>query len=189
MKIKCLFLTVAALLFLFNGCNKDAFFGEDPEVTLKAAKVPIPSKGKLCMEYNYDVPLMAVDGTPYGPIPQIFISGEAWLSGHVTGMGKLRAESWMKGISAYLDMDAWSQHKVVIVAVYESIMYGANGDYIDLVSHIRIDVTDPETRLITGDWVITGGSGKFEDAIGSGILDGILPCWNTEGTIEFPNKK
>jgi hypothetical protein len=186
MKIKCLFLTVAALLFLFNGCNKDALFDEEPEVTLKAAKVPVPSKGNICMEYNYDVPLMPVDGTPYGPIPQLFMSGEAWLSGNVTHMGKLREESWMKGISAYLDKDALSQGKVIIVAVYDAIMYGANGDYIELISNIRVDVTDPETRLITGDWVLTGGSGKFKDAISSGTLSGNLPCWNSEGTIEFP---
>jgi hypothetical protein len=189
MKLKCFFLTVAALLFLFNGCNNDTFFGEEPEVTLKAAKVPVPLKGKICMEYNYDVPLMAVDGTPYGPIPQLFMSGEAWLSGNLTHMGKLREESWMKGISAYLDMDALSQGKVIIVAVYDAVMYAANGDYTEVISNIRVDVTDQENKTITGDWVETGGSGKFEDVIGSGTLSGILPCWNSEGTVEFPNKK
>jgi len=186
MKLKCLFLTVAALLFLFNGCNKDAFFDEEPEVILKAAKVPVPLKGEMCMEYNYDVPLMAVDGTPYGPIPQLFMSGEAWLSGNLTHMGKLREESWMKGINAYLDMAALSQGKVIIVAVYDAIIYGANGDYTELISNIRVDATDPENRKITGDWEITGGSGKFENVTGSGVLNGNLPCWNSEGTIEYP---
>ena len=184
MKLKCLFFTVATLLFLFNGCNKDAFFGEEHDVVLKKANVPVPMKGEVCMEYNYDVPLMHVEGTPYGPIPEIYMSGEAWLSGHVTHMGKLSEESWMKGISAYLDKEALSTGRVIIVAVYDAIMYGASGDYTELLSNIRVDVTDPENSTITGEYTVIGGSGKYENVIGSGIFSGDLPCWNSEGTVE-----
>ena len=188
MKLKFLFLTVAALLFLFNGCNKDTFFEEESNIELKKANVPIPFKGEVCMEYNYDVPLMHVDGTPYGPIPDLYLSGEAWLSGNVTHMGKLTDESWMKGINASLDMEALSKGRVIIVAVYDAIMYAAKGDYIELLSNIRIDATDPENRTITGEYNVIGGTGRFENAVGSGIFSGDLPCWSSEGTIEYPRE-
>ena len=189
MKLKCLFLTVATLLFLFNGCNKDAFFGEEPDVTLKSANVPIPMKGEMCMTYNYDVPLRHVEGTPYGPIPNLYVSGEAWLSGHMTHMGKLGEESWMRSISAQLDMDALSKGRVVIAAVFEATTYGASGDYSQLLTHVRLDVTNPEQVTITGDWETTGGSGRYENNKGSGVLSGDIPCWYVDGTVVGPDKK
>ena len=184
MKLKCLFLTVATLLFLFYGCNKDAFFGEEPDVVLKRAHVPVPSKGEICMTYNNDVPLRHVDGTPYGPIPDLYVSGEAWLSGHMSHMGKLGDESWMRSISAQLDMEALSKGKVVIAAVFEAFCFGASGDYTVGLTNIRLDVTDREHWTITGVWELTGGSGKYENTIGSGVLSGDIPCWYMEGTLE-----
>lgn len=177
---------VAALLLL-AGCAKDDMFNETqglPE--LKKAKVPIPSKGEICMVYNHDVPLRHVDGTPYGPIPDLYVSGEAWLSGQMTHMGKLSEESWMRSISAQLDKDALSEGKVVIAAVFEATSYGASGDYTVGLSNVRLDVTNPDQWTITGFWEITGGSGKYENSTGSGVLSGSLPCWEMEGTVQIP---
>jgi len=188
MKTKNLILSAAMLLFLVVGCNKDEFYDEESELTLKSANVPIPMKGEMCMTYNHDVPLRHVDGTPYGPIPDLYVSGEAWLTGNMTHMGKLSEESWMRSISAQLDMDALSQGRVVIAAVFEATVYGANGDYTQLITQVRLDVTDPDHWTITGDWEITGGSGRYENNIGSGVLSGDLPCWDVEGTLVCPDK-
>lgn len=189
MKNKVLFFIAAALLLLISGCNNDSFFEEPSDVVLKKANVPIPSKGEICMTYNYDVPLMHVEGTPYGPVPEVHISGSAWLSGHMTHMGKLDNQSYMTGISAKLDKDALAQGKVIILAVYESFVFGASGDYSVCLSHIIIDATDPEIRTISGFWEVTGGSGKYENSVGSGMLSGTLPCWYMDGTVEYPRDK
>ena len=184
-KLICL-LIVSLVVF---SCSKDILTDENPD--LKKANVPIPFKGEMCMTYNFDVPLMPVAGTPVTKpsgevlIPKLFLAGEAWLAGHGTHTGELQAQSLMKGKSAYLDMESLQKGKVVLVAIFEGTLYAANGDILYFASPIRIDATDPENRTITGTWLITGGSGKFENAIGSGILNGLLPCWVTDGTLEY----
>ena len=113
------------------------------------------------------------------------MSGFATLSGHATHMGIFKAPTSMTGISASLDMAALAQGRVVLVALYTARLTGANGDFIDLVSPIRIDVTDQSHRVITGTFTITGGSGRFENASGGGVLEGVLPCWNCDGQIQY----
>lgn len=176
----CLSFTSLVLLF---SCSKDVM--NDEKVNLKQANVSIPFKGEVCMANNFDIPKMPVEGTPVGPIPALEMSGSAWLSGHMTHMGELQDESSMTGLNAHLDMISLSMGKVVLVAEYTAILVGDNGDYFTLLSHIRIDVTDETHKMITGDWIITGGSGKFENAEGGGLINGILPCWNMDGTILF----
>jgi hypothetical protein len=183
MKTKCLFLTVITFLFLFTGCNKDAFFDEETELTLKSANVPIPLKGEICMVSNDDR-LDVHYGNPDGPvIAAIDLSRTAWLTGNMNHTGKLNEQSFMIGREgAYLDATAYSQGKIIIVATYDAWIVTANRDYLDIVSEIEIDATDPSHRIITGEYTIAGGSGKWENTAGSGILSGIIPCWNVEGT-------
>jgi hypothetical protein len=185
MKLKCLFLTVAALLFLFNGCNKDAFFGEEPDVVLKKANVPIPLKGEVCMTLNNEERIDVHFGSPDGPVvPGATLAKIAWLSGNMTHMGKLGEESWMEcREGAYLDAVAFNQGKKIVVATYDARLFAANGNYIDLVSNIRID---RDAQTLTADYLITGGSGNFENAAGSGLLSGTVHCWDVEGTLEYP---
>lgn len=75
--------------------------------------------------------------------------------------------------------------KRVIVSVYEVKTYSANGDYTLAISNSRIDATDPDNKIITGDFTYTGGSGKWENVTGGGVINGVLPCWDMEGTIQF----
>jgi len=182
-KLICLMFVSFVMLF---SCSKDMLTDENP--VLKKAKVAIPNKGEICMTYNYDVPLMPVEGTPIGPIPKLYLSGAAWLTGHSTHMGEfIPGQTYMTGLHAELDLAALlNDKKVIIVAEYEAILTGDNGDHIDLLSHIRIDATDPSNRTITGDYVVTGGSGNFENATGIGVLNGLLPCWDFDGTLEYP---
>lgn len=185
MKLKCLFLTVATLLILINGCNKDAFFGEEQDLVLKKANIPIPMKGEICMIDN-DVDRIPVHfGSPDGPIvPSANLVRTTFLYGNLTHMGKLDEQTLMIGREgAYIDANAYAEGKTIVVATYDARLFAANGDYVDLISNIRIN---RDTQSITGDWKITGGSGRFENTTGIGKLNGILPCWDVEGTLEFP---
>ena len=180
---------IVPLVMLFS-CARDVL--TDEAVDLKKASVAIPMKGELCMTSNDDVPRMLVAGTPVFNssgevvIPQLDMAGAAWLAGHATHMGELIAgQSYMTGVHAELDMVALSEGKIVLVAEYEALLTGNNGDHISLISNIRIDSTDPSNRIITGDWYATGGSGNFENVTGSGVLNGILPCWDVDGTIAY----
>lgn len=190
MKLKCFFLTVAALLLLFNGCNKDEFFGEEPEVELKKANVPIPFKGEICMISNDDR-LEVHFGSPTGPLlDAIDLSRTAFLFGQMTHTGKLDEQSFMTGREgAYIDAGAYSQGKIIVVATYDARIIAANGDYFDVISDIRIDATDPINKTITGTVTVTGGVGKFENAAGSGTLSGVIPCWDVNAKLVFPDKK
>jgi hypothetical protein len=173
-----IYLLIVSSVMLFS-CARDVL--TDESVDLKKARVPIPLRGEVCMAYNNDVPRMPVAGTPLlNPsgevlIPQLYLSGAAWLTGHATHMGEFIPEqTHMTGIHAELDMIALSQGKIVTVAVYEAILTGDNGDHVNLISHIRIDATDPSVRPITGDWQILSGSGNFENVTGSGVLNSLL---------------
>ena len=185
MKLKCLFLTIAAFLFLFNGCNKDAFFGEESDLVLKKANVPIPFKGETCMSTD-NVERIAVHfGSPDGPIvPGATVAKFASLSGNMTHMGKLDEQSWMEGREgAYIDAVAYSQGMTIVVATYDVRLFAANGDYIDGISNIRIDRSN---QTITGINTMSGGSGRFENATGNSTLSGVIPCWYIDGTLEYP---
>lgn len=188
---------IFSLVMLFS-CSKDGLNFENPDLNYKIpdlenVKVPVPMKGEMCMTYNFDVPLRHVEGTPVlNPegetvIPDLYLSGASWLSGNLTHFGKLQEQSPMKSLSAYLDMEALSKGRVVCVAVFEATIIAANGDAINVLTPVRIDVTDDPQWSITGEFTVTGGSGKFENATGCGVLDGdLLPCWNVDGTIVFP---
>jgi hypothetical protein len=188
MKTKLLFLTVTALLLFFAGCHNDQFFGDDSnaDLDLKKANVPIPSKGEICM-ISSDDRLDVHFGSSTGPVTGIDdLSRTAFLYGHMTHIGNLNEQSFMTGREgAYLDAVAYSQGKIVIVAIYDAHIITANGDSFDVVSYITIDATDPDNKIIAGTTSVTGGTGKFENATGEGTLNGVLPCWDVDGNLKF----
>lgn len=172
------------LVVLF-GCSRDTT--DDENVFLKKANVPIPLKGVFCMTEKEGVERMPVflPGTEI-PVAGVTMSREAWLSGHMTLMGDYREQTFMTGIVAYLDLEAYAEGRIVLHAEYVARVYAANGDYIDVYSPITIEKLSNDDRHITGTVIMTGGSGKFENAQGQGVLDGILPCWDVEGEWVFP---
>lgn len=171
-------------LALTLGCSRDV--PDDEGVTLKSAIVPVPMKGIVCMAEKEGVERMPVflPGTEI-PVQGVSMSREAWLSGHLTHMGNFEEQSSMTGIVAYLDLEAYAEGRIVLHAEYVARIYAANGDYIDLCSPITIEKIGDE-RYITGTVSITGGSGRFENAEGQSVLDGIIPCWNVYGEWVFP---
>lgn len=184
--MKTLRILIALAIIVVAGCAKDYTMDENmdsPE--LKNAIVPIPFKGELCMIGNQEDPLPVTAG-PDGPvIPAITMVRTAQLTGIQSHFGKLGDLSMMTGNWAYLDMGALPAKKL-LVSEYEGITYGANGDYMTFITHTVIDVTDPDHKTITGDYTITGGSGKWENVTGSGVLNGVLPCLTSEGVLIFP---
>jgi len=182
-KLAC-FVAIVSLAMLF-GCSKDILTDETPE--LKSAKVPIPIKGETCMIDNEEDRIPVHFWSPDGDIvPGATVVGTTFLYGNLTHLGKLDEKTYMTGREgAYLDYDAYTQGMTIVVATYDVRLIAANGDYIDIVSNIRIDRGD---QSITGDYTITGGSGRFENAMGTGTFSGLIPCWDVEGTIEYPDK-
>ncbi len=166
------------------------FSQDDKSGHPKRAAVPIPFKGTTCIvEAVQDLP---VDGTPLiNPVtgqtilPQLFLVSKASISGHSTLMGN--SNGTMIGVSAHLDMGALSQGRVVMIADYYGTITAANGDQLDFESSIEIDVTGRQQGggILSGTITLTGGTGRFANATGSGVCNGIIPCWTMEGTLEF----
>ena len=171
-----IFLLPVVVIF---GCSRDSLDNEN--VMLKKAMVPIPMKGVVCMTEKEGVERMPVwfPGTET-PVPGVSLSREAWIAGNMTHTGQLMEQSEMIGIVAYLDMAAYSEGRIVLLADYTARLFAANGDYIDLFSSIVIEVIG-DVKYITGTFTLTGGSGNFENVSGSGTLDGIVPCWDIMG--------
>jgi hypothetical protein len=184
--IKILFVIA---LVIFSGFAWDS--QTDENLLPKRAAIPIPMNGSMCIvTANQNMP---VEGTPViGAggvvlVPQLFLVSTASLDGHGTHLGNYIVEqSTMTGISAHLDFGALSQGKIVLIADYYGTITAANGDHLDFESSIVIDATDQsQGGLITGTYSFSGGSGRFQNAGGNGVLNGRIPCWDIEGTLEF----
>lgn len=178
---------IVSIAFLFSFTNDTQ---RDENLDLTKAKVPVPLKGIVCMsDNNLRMPVAntpVIDpGTGKVLVPPLDLAAFAVLSGHSTHMGIFKAGSSMTGISAELDLNALAHHRIVILGEYKGRLSGANGDYIDFVSSIVIDATDPSNRAITGTFTLTGGSGNFENASGGGVLNGIIPCWDIVGQLDY----
>jgi hypothetical protein len=184
--MKTLVYLFAIAMLLFAGCAKDEMFDHGSNnLELKKANVPIPDKGEVCMIPDTTV-LLPVTLGPNGPLlPKIIMYKYALLTGHSTHYGKFGEQTSMSGNWAYLDKEALSHGKKIIVSEYEVFTYAANGDYTIGISESRIDVTDPNNKIITGTIETISGNGRFENVVGSGEINGILPCWTIEGTIEY----
>lgn len=184
--MKKLTYVVALFFVMLFGCSKEIM--NDEILELKKANVPIPIKGEVCMIDNEEDRIAVHFGSPDGPIvPGATLVRNAILYGTLSHLGKLDEQSNMTGREgAYLDADAYSEGMIIVVATYDARLFAANGDYIDLISNIRIDRA---TQTITGENTIIGGSGRFENAFGTSTLIGVLPCWDVDGTIEYPDEK
>ncbi|MBG0861080.1 MAG: hypothetical protein IQL11_16400 [Bacteroidales bacterium] len=193
--MKTLKILLIIAFVMFSGSAVDA--QNDENGPPKRAAVPIPVKGTMCISEG--IQNMPVAGTPVTDpltgkilVPQLFLLGTATLSGHATHIGNfIVGQSSMTGVSAHLDIGALLQGKIVFIADYYGSITAANGDQFDFVSSIVIDAThaDPTDMarggIITGTYTMTGGTGKFVNATGGGVLNGVIPCWDIEGTLEF----
>ncbi len=182
----CIMLVSLVMLCSFS---KDVL--NDENTDLKKAKVPVPMKIEMCVVpgtvFDFHVGNTPVIDPSSGNVivPDLYAASECLLSGHGTHFGELRQQSSMSIKSAWLDKSALSSKKVVTVLVYEIRLFAANGDYCDGIVEVRIDRTDPSNRIVTGDLELSGGTGRFEGATGNCAVNGVLPCWYAEGTLEF----
>jgi hypothetical protein len=180
MKRLMIFLLPVIVIF---GCSRDSL--NDENVTLKKAKVPIPMKGVVCMTEKEGAERLQVLNPMTEEPTGVTLSSEAWLSGNLTHLGKFMEQSYMVGSNAYLDLEAYAEGRIVLTADYAVKLYAANGDYCNIMSSIVIEVIDSQ-KFITGTYTFNGGTGNFENAAGGGVLNGIVPCWDIVGTLEYP---
>ena len=190
---KLISFTVICLIMLL-GCTKDLM--NDENAVLKKANIPIPLKGYMCMGDDNTNRIPVANTPVVDPstgkvlIPKLTLAGLAHLSGHATHLGIFDTDnSYMTGSDAYLDLVAlFTEHKIIVKAKYLLVITGAQGDCVRGTSNIAIDRTAPGNGIITADWSLTGGTGRFENVSGEGIMSGIVPCWDIEGTLEYPDK-
>ena len=162
MKLKCLFLTVAALLFLFNGCNKDAFFEEELNSDLKSAELKM-----LPVSWDFNVLLdeFGISEGEYTPIGKT-------VEGTISHLGKLDGASFWKALQ-------YDRHKDVPYPYIDYKIIGklvaANGDELIFSSEGLLYPQGDEDGI---NWDVkmyfSGGTGRFANAVGEGDAVGIL---------------
>ena len=127
MKIKCLFLTVIALLLLVvNGCNKDEFIGEEPGVNLKSAELKM-----LPISWDLNVVLTEFDFVNGHPTP----TGGP-VEGIISHLGKLKGKSYWDAYSYIRDDEATPS--TVDYGITGKLV-AANGDELNFTCNTIID--------------------------------------------------
>lgn len=161
MKTKCSILGLIALLFLFTGCNKDEFFGEEPDSNLKSAIVKmVPINGDL------HVVLTKFDMVNEHPTP---IGGP--VEGIVSHLGLLMEGSYWEAIS-YVRHDDLDPSTVDYDI--EGKLIAANGDELNFTTVGIITHLGPVSGTWVGMMYFSGGTGRFENAVGEAESQGVL---------------
>ena len=162
MKLKCLFLTVAALLFLFNGCNKDAFFEEESNLQIKSAEMKM-----LPISWDINVLLdeFGISEGEYTPIGKT-------IEGTISHLGKLDGAS-------FWNASKYDRHKNVPYPYIDYIITGkliaANGDELNLSTTGFLYPQGNEDGIYWDEIMyFSGGTGRFENAVGEGQAVGVL---------------
>jgi hypothetical protein len=160
MKIKCLFLTVIALLLLVvNGCNKDEFIGEEPGVNLKSSQLKM-----LPVEWDLHV-LLTKFAFPDGhPTP---IGGP--IGGIVSHLGQLKEGSQWQAYRYIRDDEASPS---TIDYGISGKLVAANGDELNLDIVGFIYHWGPVEAEWIGKMYFSGGTGRFENANGEADSNG-----------------
>ena len=162
MKLKCLFLTIAAFLFLFNGCNKDAFFDEGSNVNQKSAELKM-----LPISWDINVLLdeFGISEGEYTPIGKT-------IEGTISHLGKLDGASFWKA-------SQYDRHKDVPYHYIDYIITGklvaANGDELNFSTEGLLYTQGNEDGIFWDEKMyFSGGTGRFENVVGEGDAVGIL---------------
>jgi len=153
MKTKCSILGLIALLFLISGCTMDEFLGEGPESNLKSATVKmLPINGDL------HVVLTEFEFPEGHPTP---IGGP--VEGIVSHLGLLYEGSYWEAKS-YLRHDDLNPSTVDYDI--EGKLIAANGDELNFTTVGIITHLGPVSGTWAGTMYFSGGTGRFENAVG-----------------------
>ena len=159
MKTKSLILSLIALLFLFAGCSKDEFYGEEPDSNLKSAEVKM-----LPISWDMHVVLTKFAFPGGHPTP---IGGP--VEGIISHLGELTADSYWEAYRyiRYDDVDpSYIDYGI------EGKLVAANGDELNFTTEGILTHLGP----VDGEWVaqmnFSGGTGRFEYSVGEGDAHG-----------------
>jgi hypothetical protein len=170
MKLKCLSLIVMTFLFLFVGCNKNAFFDErtdaNGDANLKSAELKmVPIKGNIKVVLKEFALANGIPTPVKGP-----------LEGSVSHLGDIKEGSYWE---AYRYVRHDNDQPPYIDYGINGKFVAANGDELLLTTEGKIFPKGNEDGL---DWVgtinFTGGTGRFEKASGEGSSTGLLTWEN-----------
>ena len=152
----------ATLTVLLAGCNKtgEFFENETPELKKAQVKVTVPFKADFVGNY---LPTSGVDIEMCGEYPMIRIFNEG--SGTGTHLGKF---------THYFDFCVNNETGEYPFGHIEAYFVAANGDtlFVSVAGQVidgRLDHHPADVNsYFTDPWEITGGTGRFEGAKGSG---------------------
>jgi hypothetical protein len=150
---------------LLAGCNKtgEFFENETPELKKAQVKVTVPFKADFVGNY---LPTSGVDIEMCGEYPMIRIFNEG--SGTGTHLGKF---------THYFDFCVDNETGEYPFGHIEAYFVAANGDklFVSVAGQViegRLDHHPADVNsYFTDPWEITGGTGRFEGATGSGVTD------------------
>jgi hypothetical protein len=161
MKSRYLFIILTALLLVFTGCNKDEFFGEEPEVNLKSAEVKM-----LPVSWDLHVVLTEfkfINGHPTptgGPV-----------EGTISHLGKLKEGGYWKAYRYIRNDDIFPS---TVDYGITGKMVAANGDELHFTTEGFIYHLGPVEAKWEGMMYFSGGTGRFENTVGEGESFGWL---------------
>lgn len=185
-RISIFILAVTTMLF---ACKKDTV-----QTVQEKSK---PSLEKMSAKKKHTVPISGdLSNAPVPNAPPVIcsdlfpISGQNFLYGNVSHMGKLKSGSL--GTAQVCNITGFDPLRATIT--YTEVKVAANGDKVFSNSIIYI-VGDTETGGATGTWtgsgIITGGTGRFDGATGAWdfsnarfFADG-TSTWSISGNITY----
>ena len=161
MKTKSLILSLIALLFLFAGCSKDEFFVEEPDSNLKSAEVKmLPISGDIHVvlaEFEFPEGHPTPTGGP--------------LEGILSHLGLLKEAS-------YWEATSYTRHDDITPSTVdyeiEGKLVAANGDELNFTTVGIITHLGPVDGTWVGMMYFSGGTGRFENAVGEAESQGWL---------------
>lgn len=161
----CLLVISSVMLFSCSGKMLT-----DENVALEEAKIPILMKMGMCAVTGSGVFDFHVENNPVinsftGKVivPDLYVASEFLVSCYGINFGELQGQGSMTVESASLGLNAlFTGHRVVLIFVCDGRLFAANGDYCNVICHIRIDRTDPSRRVITGDTEFPDSIGKYD---------------------------
>jgi hypothetical protein len=161
MKTKCLMLSLITLLLLFAGCSKEEFLGEEPDSTLKSAQLKM-----LTISWDIHVVITKYKFPGGHPTP----TGGP-VEGTISHLGLLKEGSCWDAYRYIRDDD--SSPSTVDYGITGKFV-AANGDELYFETEGFIYHYGPVEAEWIGTMHFSGGTGRFENAIGEADSQGWL---------------
>ena len=169
-------LTIIILsLTLFAACKKESNESAAPVLDNYSAKKskaarPFTANFNATVDVNSpNLPTACSGDVPGFSAPDFFLSGTATHMGQINAqLSKLHHASCNLSVTSMLLTTSVS---VEIAAANGDLVYCTGNDIVNVTSLLTSTGT---TGAITGTWTITGGTGKFNGASGSFIINGLV---------------